>query len=124
MKFLADECCDAEMVVSLREDGHDILYITESKPGILDEEVLKKAFEENRILLTEDKGFGELVFHLRKPTRGIVLLRFDVQQSNLKLLRLRQLIQTQSRKLKNSFVIVDVEKFRFRRLKNSMTDLI
>ncbi len=119
MKSLADECCDAEVVVSLREDGHDILYITESKPGILDEEVLKKAFDESRILLTEDKGFGELVFHLRKPTRGIVLLRFDVQQTNLKLLRLRQLIQTQSQKLKDSFVIVDAEKFRFRRLKTA-----
>ena len=34
MKFLADECCDADMIVSLREDGHDILYIiTESKQG-------------------------------------------------------------------------------------------
>jgi predicted nuclease of predicted toxin-antitoxin system len=119
MKFLADECCDADMVVSLREDGHDILYITESKPGILDEEVLKKAFDESRILLTEDKGFGELVFHLRKPTRGIVLLRFDVQQTNLKLLRLRQLIQTHSQKLKVSFVIVDAEKFRFRILKTA-----
>ncbi len=48
MKFLADECCDAEMVVSLRADGHDVLYITESKTGILDEEVLKKAFDESK----------------------------------------------------------------------------
>ncbi len=40
MKFLADGCCDADMIVSLREDSHDILYITEFKPGILDEEVL------------------------------------------------------------------------------------
>ena len=47
MKFLADECCDADMIVSLREDGHDIVYITESKPEILDEDVLKKAFDEN-----------------------------------------------------------------------------
>ncbi|MBS1259344.1 MAG: hypothetical protein MAG551_02414 [Candidatus Scalindua arabica] len=118
MKFLADECCDADMIDSLREDGHDILYITESKPGILDAEVLKKAFDESRILLTEDKGFGELVFYLRKPTRGIILLRFDVRQTNLKLLRLRQLIETQSSKLKDSFVIVDAEKFRFRKLKS------
>lgn len=79
MKFLADECCDADMIASLREGGHDILYITEFKPGTVDEEVLKKAFDENRILLTEDKGFGELVFHLRKPARGIILLRFDVR---------------------------------------------
>ena len=27
MKFLADECCDTGLVASLRDDGHDVLYI-------------------------------------------------------------------------------------------------
>ena len=117
MKFLADECCDANIITALRKDGHDVLYILEFKPGILDKEILEKAFDEGRILLTEDKGFGELVFYLKKPTRGIVLLRFDTQHNNSKLIRLRQLIQTHSSKLKDYFVIVDVHKFRFRKLK-------
>lgn len=116
MKFLADECCDADMIASLRADGHDVLYIMEFKPGALDQEVLKKAFDEERILLTEDKDFGELVFHMKKPARGIVLLRFGVRQRNLKLLRLKQLIHTQSSKLEGSFVVIDSEKFRFRYL--------
>ncbi len=33
MKFLADECCDAEIVSLLRSEGHDVAYIPEIKPG-------------------------------------------------------------------------------------------
>lgn len=116
MKFLADECCDADTIASLRADGHDVLYIMEFKPGAFDQEVLKKAFDEGRILLTEDKDFGELVFHMKKLAKGIVLLRFNARQRNLKWPRLKQLIHTQSSKLKGSFVVVDSKKFRFRHL--------
>jgi len=27
LKFFADECCDTEMVASLRIEGHDVLYV-------------------------------------------------------------------------------------------------
>ena len=67
MKFLADECCDTELVTSLRDDGHDVLYVLEKKAGVTDEEVLFDAYNDGRILLTEDKDFGELVYRLRKP---------------------------------------------------------
>ncbi|MFH1702457.1 MAG: DUF5615 family PIN-like protein [Nitrospirota bacterium] len=51
MKFLADECCDTELVTLLRSEGHDVLYVMEFKPGALDKKVLEKAFAEKRILL-------------------------------------------------------------------------
>lgn len=69
MKFLADEYCDADMIASLRADGHDVVYVMEIKPGALDQEVLKKAFDEGRILLTEDKDFGELVCPPEKTSK-------------------------------------------------------
>ena len=55
MKFLADECCDTDMVASLKKDGHDVLYVPEKKPGVTDDEVLLDAYNEKRILITEDK---------------------------------------------------------------------
>ena len=58
MKFLADECCDAGLVASLRDFGHDIKYVIEQKAGSSDDEVLTIAYNEGRILLTEDKDFG------------------------------------------------------------------
>ena len=71
---MADECCDAGLVSSLREDGHDVLYVLERKPGVSDDEVLIEAYNEERILVTEDKDFGELVYRLKKRSRGIILI--------------------------------------------------
>ena len=68
MKFLADECCDTGLVASLRKDGHDVLYVTEKKAGAIDDEILSDAYKEERILITEDKDFGELVYRFKKPT--------------------------------------------------------
>ena len=75
MKFLADECCDASLVSSLRSDGHDVLFAVESLRGMTDEDLLKRAFSERRILLTEDKDFGGLVYRLQYLSHGIILLR-------------------------------------------------
>ena len=112
MKFVADECCDAGLVSLLRSEGHDTIYIKEFGPGALDKEVLEKAFAEERILLTEDKDFGELVYRLEKPAYGVVLLRFDVRERGLKWPRLKELINKYGYKLKGLFVVVDTEKFR------------
>lgn len=47
MKLLADECCDSGLVSFLRKEGHDVLYITEYKPGALDLEVVERAKSES-----------------------------------------------------------------------------
>lgn len=116
MKFLADECCDKALVEVLREDGHDVLYATESLQGEPDEIVLARAFSENRLLITEDKDFGELVYRLKKPTQGIILLRFDISDRDFKIPRLRELLKHESQKLFGSFVVLETEKVRIRSL--------
>ena len=40
MRILADECCDAGLVVALRADGHDILSVSSTTPGAADSDVL------------------------------------------------------------------------------------
>jgi predicted nuclease of predicted toxin-antitoxin system len=116
LKFLADECCDTGLVISLRKDGHDVLYVTEKKAGAIDDDILSDAYEEKRILITEDKDFGELVYRLKKPTYGIVLVRIDVSEKHTKWLRLKKLIDNYSTRLKGHFTVVDTQKFRFRSL--------
>lgn len=113
MKFLADECCNAGLVSLLRSDGHDVLYVSEIKPGALDNEVLEKAFTEDRILLTEDKDFGELICRFKKPAYSIILLRFEIRERHLMWPRLKQLLDEYSGKIRDHFVVVDAEKFRF-----------
>ena len=114
MIFLADECCNAGLVASLRDHGHDVLYIKEEKPGSNDDEVLSIAYNEDRILITEDTDFGELVYRLKKPSKGIILIRIDVKDRHIKWDRLRKLIETYPNRMKDRFIVIDTEKFRFR----------
>ncbi len=52
VKFLIDECTGKRLAV-----------------------LLKKANDEERILITDDKDFGEFVFRLEKPSSGVILIR-------------------------------------------------
>ena len=116
MRFLADECCDAGLVEALRADDHDVLYAQELLRGGVDDDILAVAYSQDRILLTEDKDFGELVYRLGRPARGVILLRFDVAERHLKLPRLRVLITERSWQLTGAFVVVEPDKFRVRPL--------
>jgi predicted nuclease of predicted toxin-antitoxin system len=118
MKFLADECCDLSTVDLLRDEGHDVIYIPENEPGISDSAVLLKSFKQNRILITEDKDFGNLVFRLKKPCFGIILLRFNPMEKEMKLSQVRMLTRSYRSKLEGNFVVVDSEKIRIRPLLN------
>lgn len=117
MKFLADECCDASLVEALRQDGHDVVYAVESLRGATDDELLARAFSEQRLLVTEDKDFGELVYRLRRPAHGIVLLRFDIMDRHLKLPRLQYLLAQSPERLPEAMVVLEADKVRFRPLR-------
>ena len=119
MKFLADECCDNSMVKGLREMGYDVLYVQENRSGATDSEVLLKAFHDQRILITEDKDFGELVYRLKKPVYGVILLRFHPLEKKKKMSRLSNLIANHAKKLKGNFLVVDENKTRVRPLNSS-----
>ena len=63
MRFLRDVCgASRRMQNALVAQGHDVLSAIERNPRATDEEILALAIEERRILVTEDKDFGELVF--------------------------------------------------------------
>lgn len=112
MKFLVDECCDVGLVLSLRNEGYDVFYVKESMPSSSDNEVLQKAYLEERILITEDKDFGELVFRLKMPAYGVILLRFLISERHLKWPKLKHLIHVKSEELNGKFVVVDKDKAR------------
>jgi predicted nuclease of predicted toxin-antitoxin system len=116
VKLLADECCDALLVDGLRGDGHDVLYVKEVDPGAADDTVLQMAADQQRILLTEDKDFGELVVRLKLPAYGIVLLRINPADSAAKLARFRHLVQHHVQRLPGSFVVLSEKRARFRSL--------
>ena len=76
MRFLADESCDFAVVTALRAAGHDLSAVVEINPGAQDDVVLALARSEGRVLLTEDKDFGQLAYAGGHETAGVVLIRF------------------------------------------------
>src|SRR5664279_4669684 len=74
-QIVADESVDFRVVIRLREIGLIVYSIAEETPSITDSNVLSVAFGNKALLITEDKDFGELVFRLRLPHHGILLIR-------------------------------------------------
>lgn len=76
IRLLADENVAAATVRRLRAEGHDTAYIAELSPAADDLEVLRTAREQERVLLTFDSDFGELIFRDLAPVPpGVVYLR-------------------------------------------------
>ena len=76
MRLCADENIPGDCVAALRAKGHDVRWIREDMPGARDEEIVERAMADQRLLITFDKDFGELVFHRgKKATAGIILFR-------------------------------------------------
>ena len=77
-RFLANENISRSIIRELRSRGHDVLSVKESLRAAKDRVILARAQAEQRIVLTHDKGFGELAFRGSLPAAcGVVLLRLS-----------------------------------------------
>ena len=91
MRFLADENCDFTVVRALRAE---------------DSEIIKLADDEKRILLTEDKDFGQLVYSHGQKTLGVIFLRFPTSARRQISRAVVNLVKQQGEKLAGGFITV------------------
>jgi len=117
VRWLIDECVDAGLALLLRELGHDVVYMSEVAPRTPDADVLLRADRENRLLLTEDKDFGDLVFRRARPVPGVVLLRIEPLLRLCKGQRLRAAIDRFGDSLFGRYTVIEDARFRSRRLR-------
>lgn len=113
LKFIADVNIEKRIVDYLLEKGYDVKWIPDYNCEMTDEELLKVAKEERRILITNDKDFGELTFLQKKHSVGIVLIRIKNQQTRVKLELLIKLLSKYREKILGHFVVITETKFRF-----------
>jgi len=107
LKFLTDENIAKSLVRALREKGHDVKDIKEEGlVGISDREVINKAKEDDRVILTHDKHFGNLLNFPLQSHKGVVLIRYRDQSPSYVIPRLIPLLGTLSDKVKDSLTIV------------------
>ncbi len=105
MKFIIDENAGPSVAKWLSDKGFEVFSVYDISPGISDEEILRKAFDENYIVITSDKDFGELVFKNSLPHKGIILLRLQYETSSNKIKLLNSLLEQLSPQLPGHFVV-------------------
>jgi predicted nuclease of predicted toxin-antitoxin system len=112
LKFLADESCDFSIVRILRQNGFDVKSIAEEAPGLTDSDVIGIAKLENRILITEDKDFGELVYAHQRPHGGVIFIRYPSYAKKSIADAIDHLVKSKGETLIGCFVVVSPNKIR------------
>ncbi|MDI6793751.1 MAG: DUF5615 family PIN-like protein [bacterium] len=115
MRFLVDECTGPAVGRWLREQDCEVFSVYEQARGMKDDEIIRKAFNENRILITNDKDFGEKVYREQYPHRGVVLLRIKDERASSKIDLIRRLLRDYADQLPNRFLVVTETRVRFAR---------
>ena len=112
----ADESCDFTVVRALRAAGYDVISVAESFSSASDLQVLKMSVEEKRLLLTEDKDFGEWIFAHGEKMSGVLLIRFpanirsDLEQA------VSFLVTEHGSDLMKSFTVLEPGRARIRKI--------
>lgn len=110
MKFLVDASSDARLVDHLRHLGHDVTRIGSDYPRYLrDQEVLALAYRENRILITDDRDFGELIVRLNQPHAGVIYLRLDTTKIAIRTARIDDVLATYPQQHRLYLVVTTAE---------------
>jgi predicted nuclease of predicted toxin-antitoxin system len=117
--FLADECFSGPLVRAMRTAGFDVSRLADSVPGASDEQVLAVAFAQNRILLTEDSDFGDLVVRLRLPTHGVVRVALKSLAKADRAARLVMGLTELGHKVRGAMVTIEPNRTRVRPLPGS-----
>jgi predicted nuclease of predicted toxin-antitoxin system len=112
MRFLIDECTGTSVADWLKSEKHEVFSVFEQWRGVSDDEIIEKCQNEDYILITSDKDFGEMVFRNQKVHNGIILLRCEPNIFKKRIEVLNKLIQNYSDSLQNNFVVVTNDKVR------------
>lgn len=113
MRFLVDECTGPTLARWLRDQGHEVFSVYDQARGSDDETLMRKAYDENWIIITNDKDFGEKVYREKSAHKGIVFLRLEDERSAIKIEVIRTLLAAYADRLPRSFVVVSETRIRF-----------
>ncbi len=112
MKFLIDECVDYLLVGWMRDLGYDVLSIAEDVSGIKDSNVLALAVSQVRVLVTNDKGFSDMVFREKRDHTGIILLRMQDETLGVIKQMLSELFKHYHTQIENNFIVINKNSIR------------
>lgn len=110
MKFLADVNVEKQIIDYLKKSGYNILWVPDLDCRMIDEKILEVANKEKRILITNDKDFGDIIFRQKHISTGIILIHIKDQNTQHKLRLLQKLLLAYG--IYGNFVVLTEKKVR------------
>ena len=114
LRVLVDESTGRSVTEWLRSAGHDVVCVTESLPEAGDSDILNLAVRDQRLIITNDKDFGELVFRGGSAHAGILLLRLDDESSANRVRMVASVVENYEQRLMGAFTVVTEKTIRIR----------
>src|SRR3989338_1025696 len=114
MRLLVDESTGKRLATLPADAGHDVVFAGDVMHAALDEDVLATAEKEGRILVSDDKDFGELIVRLRKPAAGFILIRTASTNPEKRFVTLAKILQELD--VDGKLVVVKEGRIRIRKL--------
>jgi len=118
MKFLIDLDIGIRVEEYLIKKNYNVKCIRHINPRLSDEKILEIAVKEQRMVITMDKDFGELVYNSKKAHEGILLLRLEDSNSKEKVNIIKHILNNYFEKLQNNFCVYQNGKLRIRKWEN------
>jgi predicted nuclease of predicted toxin-antitoxin system len=118
MRFLADMGVSMRVVAWLRSAGHDAIHLRdEGLQALPNGEIFQKAIREQRIVLTFDLDFGEIVAASGGRSVSVVLFRLRNTRADFVIQRLEIVLGQGTEELaQGAVVLVEDGRYRVRRL--------
>ncbi len=116
MNFLFDQSADFRLIPFLQRLGHDVTAVSRDYPSSLDdEEILAIAQREDRVVITTDLDFGEMVARRALPHAGLILLRLPGAPLQTKIDRLASVLHDHAQDLaQRRLLVVTSQRIRVR----------
>lgn len=116
MNFLADENPEYSSTAYLRAHNGDVLAGRDLMKGCTAAEIIKYALTNNRVIITNDKDFGELTFRLKKSNVGVILLRLPDSTHEEKTAILTAALKKIGEDVANQFIVIENNTLQIRSL--------
>ena len=116
LKFLVDVGVGKSIEDFLSQSGYDTKAVRKIDPCLEDKKIIRIATSENRMVITMDKDFGELVYHSGMPHSGVLLLRLEDAVGSMKLQVVKHIIEKYSHQIKNCFCVFQNDRFRIKKI--------
>jgi len=113
MRFLVDECAGPRLAHWLRLQDHVVFSVFDEARGMADDAILAKAWQEQWVLLTADKDFGERIYRDQHAHCGVVLLRLADERAANKIQVMEKLLAAYTNRLIGSYIVVTEKRIRF-----------